>query len=37
VTSLVNGLAVDELTEPEGVFSDLLATALMALMGPGSR
>jgi AcrR family transcriptional regulator len=37
VTALVNGLAVDELTEPEGVFSDLLATALTALMDPGSR
>jgi AcrR family transcriptional regulator len=36
VTALVNGLAVDELTEPEGVFSDLLPTALMALMDPGS-
>jgi AcrR family transcriptional regulator len=36
VTALVNGLAVDELTEPEGVFSDLLPAALMALMDSGS-
>jgi AcrR family transcriptional regulator len=35
VTALVNGLAVDELTEPGGFPDDLLATALLALMDPG--
>ncbi len=32
VTALVNGLAFDELTEPDVVSSDLLATGLTALM-----
>lgn len=36
VTALVNGLAVDELTEPGGIPDDLLATALQALMDPGA-
>jgi AcrR family transcriptional regulator len=31
-TALVNGLALDQLTEPEGAYSDLLATAVTALM-----
>ena len=37
VTALVNGLAVDELTEPGGFPDDLLATALLALMDPGRQ
>jgi AcrR family transcriptional regulator len=37
VTALVNGLAVDELTEPGGIADDLLATALQALMDPGRQ
>jgi AcrR family transcriptional regulator len=37
VTALVNGLAVDELTEPGGFPDDLLATALQALMDPGRQ
>jgi AcrR family transcriptional regulator len=36
VTALVNGLAMDELTEPGGIPDDLLATALQALMDPGA-
>jgi len=35
VTALVNGLAVDELTEPGAIPDDLLAAALQALMDPG--
>ena len=34
VTALVNGLAMDELTEPDGIRDDLLAAALLALMDP---
>jgi AcrR family transcriptional regulator len=34
VTALVNGLALDELTEPGGISGDLLATALLALIDP---
>jgi AcrR family transcriptional regulator len=34
VTALVNGLALDELTEPGGIPGDLLATALLALIDP---
>jgi AcrR family transcriptional regulator len=37
VTALVNGLTVDELTEPGGFPDDLLATALLALMDPGRQ
>jgi len=37
VTALVNGLAIEELTEPDGIPDDLLATALMALMNPGQQ
>ncbi|HEY5990651.1 MAG TPA: TetR/AcrR family transcriptional regulator [Streptosporangiaceae bacterium] len=37
VTALVNGLAVDEFTEPGGIPGDLLATALMALMDRGRQ
>jgi AcrR family transcriptional regulator len=36
VIALVNGLAMDELTEPGGIPDDLLATALQALMDPGA-
>lgn len=36
VTALVNGLAMDELTEPGGIPDDLLAAALQALMDPGA-
>ncbi len=36
VSALVNGLAVDELTEPGAIPDDLLATALRALMDPGA-
>jgi AcrR family transcriptional regulator len=36
VTALVNGLAVEELTEPDEAIGDLLAAALMALMDQGS-
>ena len=32
VTALVNGLAFDELTEPDEIHSDLLATGLTALL-----
>jgi AcrR family transcriptional regulator len=34
ITALVNGLALDELTEPGGIPGDLLATALLALIDP---
>jgi AcrR family transcriptional regulator len=34
VTALVNGLALDELTEPGGIPGDLLTTALLALIDP---
>jgi AcrR family transcriptional regulator len=34
VTALVNGLALDELTEPGGIPGDLLAAALLALTDP---
>ncbi len=34
VTALVNGLAMDELTEPGEIPDDLLAAALLALMDP---
>jgi BetI-type transcriptional repressor, C-terminal len=34
VTALVNGLALDELTERGGISGDLLATALLALIDP---
>jgi len=34
VSALVNGLALDELTEPGGISGDLLATALLALIDP---
>ncbi len=37
VTALVNGLAFDELTEPDGIPGDLLATGLMALMDPAGQ
>ena len=37
VTALVNGLAVDELTEPGGIPEDLLANAFLALMDPGRQ
>src|SRR6266567_326375 len=37
VTALVNGLAVDELTEPGEIPDDLLATALLALIDPGRQ
>jgi AcrR family transcriptional regulator len=37
VTALVNGLAVEELTEPEDADGDLLATALLALIDRGTR
>lgn len=37
VAALVNGLAVDELTEPGGIPDDLLATALLALIDPGRQ
>jgi len=37
VTALVNGLAFDELTEPDGLPGDLLATGLMALMDRGRQ
>lgn len=36
VTALVNGLALDELTEPGEIPGDLLATALLALIDPGA-
>jgi len=36
VIALVNGLAMDELTEPGGIPDDLLAAALQALMDPGA-
>lgn len=37
VSALVNGLAVDDLTEPDGIPDDLLATALLALIDPGRQ
>jgi len=37
VSALVNGLALDELTEPGAIPDDLLATALLALIDPGHR
>jgi AcrR family transcriptional regulator len=37
VTALVNGLALDELTEPGAIPDDLLAAALLALMDPGHQ
>jgi AcrR family transcriptional regulator len=37
VTALVNGLAVEELTEPDEAIGDLLVTALIALMDQGSQ
>src|SRR5258708_39330641 len=37
VTALVNGLAMDELTEPGAIPDDLLAAALLALMDPGHQ
>lgn len=37
VTALVNGLAVDELTEADAVPGDLLATAFLALMDSGRQ
>ncbi len=36
VTALVNGLAMDELTEPGDIPDELLAAALLALMDPGA-
>jgi AcrR family transcriptional regulator len=37
LTALVNGLALDEITEPGAIPDDLLATALQALMDPGRQ
>ena len=37
LTALVNGLALDEITEPGAIPDDLLATALQALIDPGRQ
>jgi hypothetical protein len=37
VSALVNGLALDDLTEPGAIPENLLATALLALMDPGHQ
>jgi AcrR family transcriptional regulator len=37
LTALVNGLALDEVTEPGAIPDDLLATALLVLIGPGRQ
>jgi AcrR family transcriptional regulator len=37
VSALVNGLALDDLTEPGGIPDNLLATALQALIDPGHQ
>jgi AcrR family transcriptional regulator len=37
LTALVNGLALDEITEPGAIPDDLLATALQALIDPGHQ